>query len=118
MKVLYPDLVWGAVASSGAFGKLQCMLCGSKQLTIVIGVTHASIENWEYMEIVRRAADLKCSGNIQLTVEIVDSLLANPVTGRPIKGLFGLADLEHNEDFMSLLEVRLCCFVSSSVLLS
>ncbi|TBU27201.1 peptidase S28 [Dichomitus squalens] len=84
MKVLYPDLVWGAVASSG--------------------VTHASIENWEYMEIVRRAADLKCSGNIQLTVEIVDSLLANPVTGRPIKGLFGLADLEHNEDFVSLLE--------------
>ncbi|PIL22459.1 hypothetical protein GSI_15147 [Ganoderma sinense ZZ0214-1] len=84
MRVLYPNLVWGAIASSG--------------------VTHASLENWEYMEIIRRAADIKCSGNIQLTVEIVDSLIGNPITSRAIKALFGLAGLEHNEDFASILE--------------
>lgn len=63
------------------------------------------MENWEYMDIIRRAADIKCSGNIQLTVEIVDSLLGNPITSKPIKALFGLAGLQHNEDFASILEV-------------
>ena len=57
------------------------------------------------MEIIRRAADIKCSGNIQLTVEIVDSLIGNPITSRAIKSLFGLAGLQHNEDFASILEV-------------
>ena len=69
------------------------------------------------MEVIRRAADLKCSGNIQLTVEIVDSLLVNPITRRPIKALFGLADLEHDEDFVSLLEVCPHTFLTSGICL-
>ncbi|TFK89724.1 peptidase S28 [Polyporus arcularius HHB13444] len=84
MKVLYPDLVWGAIASSG--------------------VTHASIENWEYMDIIRRAADRVCSGNLQVSVELIDSLLSNPLTRTAIKSLFGVAALEHDEDFVSLIE--------------
>ncbi|KAH9922863.1 peptidase S28 [Epithele typhae] len=84
MRVLYPELVYGAIASSG--------------------VTHASLENWEYMEIIRKAADLKCSGNLQLSIQIIDSMLGKPVAGNAIKGLFGLAGLEHDEDFASLVE--------------
>ncbi|KAI0365716.1 peptidase S28 [Pilatotrama ljubarskyi] len=84
MKVLYPDLVFGAIASSG--------------------VTHASIENWEYMEIIRRAADPRCSEHLQSSIEIIDALLDVPITRTPLKALFGLAQLRHDEDFVSLLE--------------
>ncbi|KAI0755028.1 peptidase S28 [Daedaleopsis nitida] len=84
MRVLYPELVYGAIASSG--------------------VTHASLENWEYMEIIRRAADIKCSGNLQLSIGIIDSMLGNPLTRKSIKALFGVAALEHDEDFASLIE--------------
>ncbi|KAI0648136.1 peptidase S28 [Trametes meyenii] len=84
MKVLYPDLLFGAIASSG--------------------VTHASLENWEYMEIIRRAADPECSQNLQTSIEIIDALLDIPITRKPLKALFGLAELEHDEDFASLLE--------------
>ncbi|KAI8971168.1 peptidase S28 [Trametes punicea] len=84
MKILYPDLVWGAIASSG--------------------VTHASIENWEYMEVIRRAADPRCSHHLQSSIEIIDALLDVPVSRTAIKALFGLEALEHDEDFVSLLE--------------
>ncbi|CDO77131.1 hypothetical protein BN946_scf184657.g6 [Trametes cinnabarina] len=84
MKVLYPDIVYGAIASSG--------------------VTHASIENWEYMDIIRRAADPKCSHHLQSSIEIIDALLDVPVARIPLKALFGLAALKHDEDFVSLLE--------------
>ncbi|KAI0670867.1 peptidase S28 [Trametes maxima] len=84
MKILYPELVFGAIASSG--------------------VTHASLENWEYMEIIRRAADPKCSHNLQTSIQIIDALLDIPITRKPLKALFGLAELEHDEDFASLLE--------------
>ncbi|OSD07302.1 peptidase S28 [Trametes coccinea BRFM310] len=84
MKILYPDIVYGAIASSG--------------------VTHASIENWEYMEIIRRAAEPKCSHHIESSIEIIDALLDVPVTRTPLKALFGLAALKHDEDFVALLE--------------
>ncbi|KAH9891563.1 peptidase S28 [Cubamyces lactineus] len=84
MRILYPDLVYGAIASSG--------------------VTHASLENWEYMEIIRRAADPTCSRNLQHSIELIDALLDIPITRKPLKALFGLAGLEHDEDFVSLLE--------------
>ena len=59
------------------------------------------------MEIIRSAADRVCSGNLQVSIEIIDSLLSNPLTRTPIKSLFGVAGLEHDEDFVSLIEVSL-----------
>ena len=85
MRVLYPDLVYGAIASSG--------------------VTHASLSNWEYMEIIRQAADKRCSRNIERTIKTIDHLLETPLR-KSIKQLFGLGELEHDDDFMSLLSVR------------
>ncbi|EMD39912.1 hypothetical protein CERSUDRAFT_81235 [Gelatoporia subvermispora B] len=84
MKILYPELVYGAIASSA--------------------VTHATLENWEYMEIIRRAADPKCSHSLEVAIESIDTVLKLPVFGQRLKALFGLADLQHDEDFVSLLE--------------
>ncbi|KAJ3558690.1 hypothetical protein NM688_g768 [Phlebia brevispora] len=86
MRVLYPDLVFGAIASSA--------------------VTHASIENWEYMEIIRNAADPKCISHLETSIQTIDHILSLPQTQlkRRLKGLFGVADLEHDEDFVSLIE--------------
>ncbi|EPT05266.1 hypothetical protein FOMPIDRAFT_1013559 [Fomitopsis schrenkii] len=83
MRILYPDLVYGAIASSG--------------------VTHADIENWRYMDIIRRAADPECSDNLVRSVEFVDAVLSIPALRGALKELFGLRDLEHDEDFASLL---------------
>ncbi|KAH9841596.1 peptidase S28 [Rhodofomes roseus] len=83
MKILYPDLVYGAIASSG--------------------VTHADIENWRYMDIIRRAADPECSANLVHSVEFIDTVLSVPHLRIALKQLFGLKDLEYDEDFVSLL---------------
>ena len=84
-RILYPDLVFGAIASSG--------------------VTHAALENWEYFEIIRQAAEPECSSSLQNAIETIDTLLNIPFLRRFLKGLFGLADLEHDDDFVSLLTV-------------
>ena len=74
-------------------------------------MTHASIENWEYMEIIRQAADPKCSAHLESSVQAIDSILTrgndpiNKALKRRLKGLFGLADLEHDDDFVALVEV-------------
>ncbi|KAJ8495194.1 hypothetical protein ONZ45_g12967 [Pleurotus djamor] len=84
MKILYPDLVFGAIASSG--------------------VTHAALSNWQYMDIIRRAADQTCMNHLTKSIEIIDAILTTRVFARPLKGLFGLADLKHDVDFVSVLE--------------
>ncbi|GJE99300.1 peptidase S28 [Phanerochaete sordida] len=90
MKILYPELVYGAIASSA--------------------VTHASLENWEYMEIIRDAADWQCSEHLENAIKAVDAILtrgddpASRTLKDWLKGLFGLKDLEHDEDFASVIE--------------
>ncbi len=83
--MLYPDIVFGAIASSG--------------------VTHAALENWEYMDIIRAAAEPECSKHLVTSISVIDGLLAVPRLREALKGLFGLAELEHDDDFASVLEV-------------
>ncbi|KIY51723.1 peptidase S28 [Fistulina hepatica ATCC 64428] len=88
MRVLYPDLVYGAIASSA--------------------VTHADIINWEYMDVIRRYAPERCSSHLVNVITTIDAVLAHgglPV--RALKSLFGLGALEHDEDFVSVLEAPL-----------
>ena len=59
------------------------------------------------MEIIRRAADPIYSRNLQHSIELIDALLDISITRKPLKALFGLAGLEHDEDFVSLLEVSI-----------
>ncbi|KAF5344869.1 hypothetical protein D9758_011575 [Tetrapyrgos nigripes] len=84
MRILYPDLVFGAIASSG--------------------VTHAAITNWEYMDVIRRAADPICSNHLQKSIETIDFILAHRVLSGPLKRLFGVHGLKHDVDFVSLIE--------------
>jgi len=75
------------------------------------GVTHAAVENWQYMEIIRQAADPTCSSHIQNSINIIDTILLTGLFKKQLKGLFGLADLEHDDDFASTISVRhLSCF--------
>ncbi|KAH9987911.1 serine carboxypeptidase S28-domain-containing protein [Russula compacta] len=83
MRVLYPDLVFGAIASSA--------------------VTHAVLTNWEYMDVIRLAADQRCSSNLVNSISTIDRLLKfGPLRG-PLKNLFGLGGLESDQDFVSVL---------------
>ncbi|KZV66837.1 peptidase S28 [Peniophora sp. CONT] len=83
MKVLYPDITWGAIAASA--------------------VTHAALTNWEYMDTIRVAADPICSSNLVQSVATIDALLKVPVVNTHLKGLFNLSDLASDQDFVSLL---------------
>ncbi|KZP31567.1 peptidase S28 [Athelia psychrophila] len=101
MRVLYPNLVFGAIASSG--------------------VTHATLSNWEYMEVIRLAAEPKCAAHLVGAIESIDSILAlsreggrRAGMGKMLKGLFGLASLENDEDFVSLLEAPLSSWQSKN----
>lgn len=67
----------------------------------MVGVTHASINNWEYYDTIRRAAPEICAQKIQTTVETVDKLLANRLYRLPIKTLFGLPGITYDDDFAS-----------------
>ncbi|KIM30824.1 hypothetical protein M408DRAFT_327787 [Serendipita vermifera MAFF 305830] len=90
MRVLYPDIVFGAIASSG--------------------VTHATINNWEYMDIIRTAAPTTCSNLIQESMAHIDTLIVNPVSRAPLKALFGLQGVQHDDDFVSVAAWPLSAF--------
>ncbi|WOO84920.1 putative extracellular serine carboxypeptidase [Vanrija pseudolonga] len=83
MRVEYPDLVWGAIASSA--------------------VTHAQIDFPQYFDPIQEYADSDCISAIQTSVQVIDGLLSLPgPINRGIKGLFGLEALE-DDDFAEVL---------------
>lgn len=87
MKVLYPDIVFGAIASSG--------------------VTFATIDNWQYYDIIRRFADQDCIKQVETTVLELDKLLSSNSTRSLIQGFFGVPNITHVEDVGNLISVRL-----------
>ncbi len=87
MKVLYPDLVYGAIASSG--------------------VTYATVVDWQYYDIIRQFGPADCISQVETTILEVDKLLDNPDSHGTIKALFGLGNLTHDKDFASLLAVSM-----------
>lgn len=70
-------------------------------------VTHASVVFWEYYEVIRLHAPTECVARIQRSIELVDRILQVNLLRKPLKRLFGLEDLEHDEDFASVLEAPL-----------
>jgi hypothetical protein len=73
-------------------------------------VTHAVLTNWEYMDVIRLAADPKCSSNLVNSITTIDRLLKISRLRGPLKKLFGLGGLESDQDFVSVLTVcSLCC---------
>ena len=59
------------------------------------------------MDIIREAADSTCSDHLVKSISSIDNILINAPSflKRQLKNLFGLGDLEHDEDFASVLEV-------------
>ena len=109
MRVLYPDLVFGAIASSGTHHNLSSFTCDihpSNPFSF-LAVTHAVLINWEYMDVIRLAADPKCSSNLVNSITTIDSLLKFAPLRRRLKKLFGLDELESDKDFVSVLTVCL-----------
>ena len=86
MRVLYPDIVFGSISSSG--------------------VTHATVVDWRYFDIIRQYAPQDCVARIEKTVDEVDALLTrNNSTRNAIKAAFGLSGVSYDPDFASLLTV-------------
>ncbi|CCO28924.1 putative MFS-type transporter C1683,03c [Rhizoctonia solani AG-1 IB] len=83
MRVLYPHLVYGAIASSA--------------------VTHATIDYWEYADAVRRTADPVCISHLTTAIQAIDDLLSTRVLAKGLKSWFGLGELESDQDFVSVL---------------
>ncbi|KAF8514159.1 serine carboxypeptidase S28-domain-containing protein [Gautieria morchelliformis] len=81
MRVKYPELTYGAIASSG--------------------VTHASVALWQYFDVVRNAAP-NCSSVLVDAVQSINVALARPDLNTPLKQLFGLDGLA-DDDFASIL---------------
>jgi hypothetical protein len=59
------------------------------------------------MEIIRNAADPTCSNHLVNSVKVIDAILLGPskFLKSQLKGLFGLANLTHNDDFASTISV-------------
>jgi hypothetical protein len=109
MRVLYPDLVFGAIASSGTHRHSSSLGYNThpSKILLFLAVTRAVLTNWEYMDVIRLAADPKCSSNLVNTITIVDSLVKfSPLRGR-LKDLLDLSELESDKDFVSVLTVCL-----------
>jgi hypothetical protein len=108
MRVLYPEIVYGAIASSGEELPLHVVRGGSLILHSSKAVTHAFIEYWEYMDTIRISADQSCMARLESAISHIDAILAtgNRFAIRTLKSLFGVQDLEHDEDFASLISVR------------
>lgn len=102
MKILYPELTFGAIASSGRCLVLVAIVTRPYSYT---GVTHATLSNWEYYEVIRKAADPVCSAHIENAITTIDTLLQIPFLKDVVKALFGFHELKHDDDFVSVLEV-------------
>ena len=86
MRVLYPDIVYGAIASSG--------------------VVHATLDDWYYFDIIRESAPADCMVRVAEAIEEVDAFLANNATRQAIKDVFYLGGITYDPDFASALTVR------------
>ena len=91
MRVLYPELVYGAISSSG--------------------VTHATVVDWRYFDIIRQYAPAACTSQIVKAIDEIDRLLLGKnQTRNAIKAVFGLNGISYDPDFASLLTVRAVVF--------
>lgn len=61
------------------------------------------------MDVIRTAADPKCSAHLVKITSTIDSILTNApeIFKKSFKALFGLQELEHDDDFVSTLMVQI-----------
>lgn len=77
-------------------------------LFLLTAVTHAAVDYSDYYEVIRRTNNLTCTAHIESAIRAIDDILdKGPVLSLPLKALFGLQGLEHDDDFVSVLEAPL-----------
>ncbi|KAL1968061.1 hypothetical protein VTN77DRAFT_2191 [Rasamsonia byssochlamydoides] len=66
----------------------------------------AIYDYWQYFVTVQQGLPANCSKDVSLVVDYVDSILqsGNATAKQQLKDLFGLGELEHDDDFASALE--------------
>ncbi|KAF8236003.1 hypothetical protein L208DRAFT_1253713 [Tricholoma matsutake] len=77
-------------------------------------ITHAAITNWQYMDFICIYADPKCSAHLENSIKAIDFILDQHIFSSCLKALFGLAGLEDDEDFVSVLESPLGAWQSKN----
>ncbi|KAI8455109.1 extracellular serine carboxypeptidase [Phakopsora pachyrhizi] len=83
---LYPDLIWGSIASSA--------------------VVHAQVDFWQYYEPIRKSAPSKCIKPLIKITKSIDQILSNKKDQesiRSLKNVFQLGNLTDNVDFVNIL---------------
>lgn len=86
LRKLYPDIFWGAISSSG--------------------VVEAIWDYWTYYEPIRVFAPQTCVSYSQKIMAMVDNILLglnSTATTAELKGVFGLPNVTHDDDFASVL---------------
>ncbi|EXJ91600.1 hypothetical protein A1O3_00148 [Capronia epimyces CBS 606.96] len=84
LRVLYPDLTWGAISSSG--------------------VTEAIYDFWEYYEPLREYGPPECIDTQVKLINVVDNILLqnDSTTVTQLKRGFGLENLTYSDDFANV----------------
>lgn len=85
MRTLYPDIAYGAIASSG--------------------VIHAQLDSWQYFEPIRQNGPPACIEALMRTVSQIDHILINGThkDKHALKSQFGLQGISSDADFTNIL---------------
>lgn len=70
-------------------------------------MTEAIINDWEYFEVIRKAANSKCISRLEAAVLQIDSIIADRKHIKALKTLFGLQNITHDVDFVSTIAVSI-----------
>lgn len=102
MRKLYPDITYGAIASSG---ECPCNLAPHLVLKSarISAITHATVDYSDYWEAIMRNADPICVEHIASAIKTIDKIIDTPLMFTPLKALFGLKYLKHEDDFASVI---------------
>jgi hypothetical protein len=133
MKVLYPEITYGAIASSGKPSSALRLVkyrntplvlipsalptvfvsCHERSSSIQTAVTHAALSKSEYMDMIHQYAPSQCSDHLVSSIKTIDHILvgSNDILGGRrwakwgLKKVFGLEGLSRDEDFAGVIEV-------------
>jgi hypothetical protein len=106
MRVQYPHLVWGAIASSGE----HAIPVTAKRIPTdtVLAVTHAQVDFPEYNDAIIKYAPVDCIDTLMSAISAIDHMLDMPEPmPKMLKGVFGLSDLKDHADFGEVLSAPL-----------
>lgn len=70
-------------------------------------ITQAIVDYSDYWEAIMRNANQTCVGHIVSAIKSIDKILDTPLLSTPLKALFGLSGLKHDDDFASVITAPL-----------